>query len=202
MRVVHTNQCVGDLETLRTVVRQTFVRRDPNGLTEVLQEAEGELGVRTFYNDAGELVHTTGPASGRTMTATADLIYQPLTQGWRVPFTMSLAKALPSEQLRELPPAARDAALRGWFQYLGQTDFDARRVAGYRTTMAVDRLSIEPGTSMTVRMDAFGYHEVKQGIPLFVQLVMDFEGVFEGQSVQVRMTCQMTFDRAASAGVP
>ena len=69
----------------------TFVQRDSNGLTEVLQETEGEPDVRLFYNDTGQLVHTTDPAFGRSMTAMADLAHQPLTQGRREAMTLPLA---------------------------------------------------------------------------------------------------------------
>lgn len=225
MMLAHRYTCVTDEErpevaTLRQIGRQRTAR----GLTEVRLEIDGRLAGEQFLDDDGRVVDARSDESlvrkFNTLlfekSEVVDAAFAPLQRNQPKRLSMRMDQVLkvfiPQWEWIRVPPMAIT------IEYLGQTDLDGRRVAGYSTKGFVEHATawtpgppggqlrrVQMDFDLTIQLQEF--RDVSLGIVIWSQgtrFVIARGAVKkpgEYRSPGVSSTrCQSAFDAKASRG--
>jgi hypothetical protein len=162
MILVHRQTCMDDADRTEIgTARQIGRHRTARGLTEVRLEIDGELAGEYFLDDDGHVVdaRSENPFVRRVHallfqhSTVDDAAFMPLERNqprrMSLPMSQAVKDLLPQIEWIQIPP------MRMTIEYLGQTNLDGRRVAGYSTKGFVEHAmpgsaAISPGRWISI----------------------------------------------------
>jgi hypothetical protein len=190
------------------VSRQTAIRRDDNGLTEVVSEADGKEEGRFFVTDGGRVAHAVLMGEGKDLLGDdfvgrlgvlGEGVYQPLTQNRPVSLRIPVDRLFGPDATTRLPGIDK-LRIDGTLEYLGQTLFNGVRAAGYRVRIGT-ALPVQ-GNPLSIEANGLTYSEVASGLQLHsrMQMHVTVSDARQGKQTFTGL-CLSTFDRSASSGL-
>jgi hypothetical protein len=206
--VVTRTTCTHDQGVEEFVSRQTAVRRDDNGLTEVVSESDGKEDGRFFVTDGGRVAHAvlTGEAKellgddfvGR-LGILGEQVNAPLEQNRPVSLRIPVGRLFGPGATTKLPGADK-LRIDGTLEYLGQTLFNGVRAAGYRVRIGAV-LPVQ-GIPLSIEANGLSYSEVASGLQLHsrMQMLVTVSDPKQGKQTFTGL-CLSTLDRSASSGL-